>query len=616
MMWLKIACVMFITALACELGLLLLKQEYWTIAPIWPTVGVSLAAFRLFGARAWPPLVLGHCWALFRINPAELWILWLFPLIYPLEAWLAHSLCNWLRRFVPRTGDLSIRGMLCSGFVSPVAVALPMTFLLACLLYFPWQFAGVPPESSAGAVTFLKIWVLIFMSHTLSMVTIAPLLTSLLRGEVSKLGAIDRRGHPAGLVLALLGISLLTLAFGGLLPNNISDEALSMIPLPFLFVGAFWLNRVQTNVVCMVFCVLALYLTGLGGAPFGGGARMDNGHIEIAFYILFVILGVQTLSTAGSIHGRRLRQQNLAMESASMASWYWSRDGGFVWNHELADETLDEANSAALPDPARFLPEGGAIPDRWHVRFTEGGDALVVIWDVFGRVISRGVDESPEEIIGLIKDATQEVEAERMNLALDHQRALMKGLQESLNPHFLFNTLNVIRALVHIDVAKAERAVLALSHMLRITLRSSGRETIPLADEIANIQALLEIASIRFENRISHDIDVPGHLGMHEVPAMLLFNLVEDVVSNVIACREDEGFLRLSAKDIDECLRVVVEYAGDPAGSAAGVRPAINDARHRLNLIFGNGERLDIQHGPSDTRRLVITFPQSFYQPS
>src|SRR5690606_34026405 len=113
-------------------------------------------------------------------------------------------------------------------------------------------------------------------------------------------------------------------------------------------------------------------------------------------------------------------------------------------------------------------------------------------------VTSRGRDGNVLEAIGLLQDLSAVRKAEDALIALGHQRAILKSLQTRLNPHFLFNALNAIRALVYIDPNQASEAINTLSRLLRTNLRNVERPLIRLDEEIRLVSDLLSISSIRF----------------------------------------------------------------------------------------------------------------------
>jgi len=596
------------TALGCEIGLVFLHQGFWLVTPIWPPVGVALAAFLWIGNRALPWLVLGHCWILVRLDPTILWALWFIPLLYPLEGWLAARLSLQSNDVFKGRND-SLLHMLCKRFLCPAFAVLPCMAVMAALLYLAKYSGGTVPALDHTHATLPGLWATLSLSHLLGLITVGPLLSHLLRGEAGMITNLKDYGHPIGPVLALAAMVLLVLGFSGQLNPVLSPQAVVMLPVPLFFLAAIWLNGPQTLVLSTACCLTSLYLAGLGHGPYGQAAGLTYEHIELGLYNLMLVFGMQTLSTASSNHHRQIRHRNLVMEAAGMLPWRWTRSGGLVWEDGSIAAQDRHGKIPRLPSEACLLPKTAfdEMPDRWNQRINGAIDGAG-LWDVVGRVLLRDTDGNPGEVIGLVKDASADERARQAMLALQHQRALMHGLQARLNPHFLFNSLNLIHALVHTEKDKAARAVLNLAKLLRMTLESSEQATIPLAAEIESIRALMEIAVMRFEERLTHQIEVPETLRAIQVPAMLLFNLAENAITHGIANIEQGGHVRLDAKMKNDHLSVRIRNSGtlDP-GHKRGV--GLSDALQRLELIYRGRAALDLRQSEPGIVTCTLNLP-------
>src|SRR5690606_6119988 len=131
--------------------------------------------------------------------------------------------------------------------------------------------------------------------------------------------------------------------------------------------------------------------------------------------------------------------------------------------------------------------------------------------------------------------AVRAAEAEKWRLELAKRDAELGALRAQLNPHFLFNSLNSLRALIAEDPARAQHAVTALAALLRYTLRLSRSHTTPLADELDATRHFLELEAIRFEDRLRYGIDAAPDTLALQVPPMLVQTLVENAVKHGIA---------------------------------------------------------------------------------
>ena len=204
---------------------------------------------------------------------------------------------------------------------------------------------------------------------------------------------------------------------------------------------------------------------------------------------------------------------------------------------------------------------------------------------------------------GRLRAAEREALALRAALA----EAELATLRAQVNPHFLFNALNTVRALVREDPEAARRAVTRLSTLLRATLAAGPGEH-PLAAELDLARAYLDLEGLRFEERLAVEIDVPDAALGVAVPTLLLLTLVENAVKHGVAGRPEGGAVRVEARLADGTLRLRVENPPAPAGAAPdGTGTGLRTARERLALLHGAAARLDADVGAEAGRPAVVT---------
>ncbi len=125
------------------------------------------------------------------------------------------------------------------------------------------------------------------------------------------------------------------------------------------------------------------------------------------------------------------------------------------------------------------------------------------------------------------------VAAGSSDLRTAQEAMVAPGYQKAnLSSHFLFDTLNVIRALLYADPGKVDHATTSLAGLLRRSLRTAEVTLINLGDELEQIEVLLRLARLRYHDRLQTHIHVPDHLLGVAVPPMLLFNLVENAITH------------------------------------------------------------------------------------
>ena len=181
-------------------------------------------------------------------------------------------------------------------------------------------------------------------------------------------------------------------------------------------------------------------------------------------------------------------------------------------------------------------------------------------------------------------------------LARALQLAELRLLKSQLNPHFLFNALNTVRSLIADNPARAQDAVTRLAKTLRYTLTSPQDELVTLSQELEIVADYLELESMRFEDRLRIEQDVPDYAAGVQIPVMLLQTLVENAIKHGIAELPSGGLLRISAVVRDVTLIVEVENPRPPAPirTSAHEGVGLHNARDRLRLLFGERAALEL----------------------
>jgi sensor histidine kinase YesM len=186
--------------------------------------------------------------------------------------------------------------------------------------------------------------------------------------------------------------------------------------------------------------------------------------------------------------------------------------------------------------------------------------------------------------------------------------ARLSSLESRIHPHFLFNTLNSIAALIPEDPRQAEEIVQKLAALLRFSLDAGQRRLVPLAQEVRTVADYLEIEKARLGERLCYTLDVPEELGPAELPPLSLQTLVENAVKHAVAPRREGGRIRIGARRDDACL--VVEVADDGPGFGPADIPAghgLDNLQERLVALFGERGRLEVNGSAGMTLvRLVL----------
>jgi len=169
--------------------------------------------------------------------------------------------------------------------------------------------------------------------------------------------------------------------------------------------------------------------------------------------------------------------------------------------------------------------------------------------------------------------------------------AELRALRAQINPHFLFNTLNTIAALVRVRPEAAERVTEDLADLFRYSLAASDHPTVTLAEEIDSAQLYLNIEQARYGDDLTVEINVPDELARTPVPSLVLQPLVENAVKHGVRQRDGRGTVRVSATTDGNALMVHVSDTGPGFGSRD-----IEDVLGRGTGLTNVAERLRAYH--------------------
>jgi sensor histidine kinase YesM len=173
--------------------------------------------------------------------------------------------------------------------------------------------------------------------------------------------------------------------------------------------------------------------------------------------------------------------------------------------------------------------------------------------------------------------------------------ARLRSLEAQIHPHFLFNTLNSISALIAVNPARAEQIVGGLAALLRASLETSGRPLIPLQQEMSMVESYLDIERARFGDKLRGAIDVPTELASAKVPPMSVQSLVENAVKYGITPQNEGGEVVVRAAANNGNLRIEIRDTG-PGFNLSAVPPGhgLDNLVGRLHALFGERARLNV----------------------
>ncbi|MES2692369.1 MAG: histidine kinase [Verrucomicrobiota bacterium] len=221
-------------------------------------------------------------------------------------------------------------------------------------------------------------------------------------------------------------------------------------------------------------------------------------------------------------------------------------------------------------------------------------------------------------------DRTHRLELDRARLMASAKESELRALKSQINPHFIFNSLNSLRALIDENPARARQAVTQLANLLRYSLQSAQAETVAFEDELRVVNDYLALEQVRHEERLRVRLDIdPETLGL-AVPPLLLQTLVENAVKYGISTRPEGGEISITARCENGQLEIRVTNPGElptasvqaaaanRSGALAGggsTGLGLKNAAERLRVFFGERARLELRSASESRVIAEVSIP-------
>ena len=185
----------------------------------------------------------------------------------------------------------------------------------------------------------------------------------------------------------------------------------------------------------------------------------------------------------------------------------------------------------------------------------------------------------------------------------------LKTIKSHINPHFIFNALNSIRALVDENPGRARTAITELSNILRSSMQAEKTETTRLEKELSIVKDYLELEQIRFEDRLKVEYNIDEDTLDQQVPPMMLQTLVENAIKHGINKQVSGGIIRIHSVFTDDHLELIVENTGflnennNPDGFG------ITSTTSRLKLLYGSDASFQIKNVNGNIVQAKVILP-------
>lgn len=205
---------------------------------------------------------------------------------------------------------------------------------------------------------------------------------------------------------------------------------------------------------------------------------------------------------------------------------------------------------------------------------------------------------------------------ERIKMQASIESSEAKILKAQINPHFMFNALNSIRALIFEDPSKAQAGITQLSNILRSSLVADRKLTVPLKEEMRTVEDYLALEKIRYESRLQAVIDIDPETVNFEIPPAMLQTLVENAIKHGVQKDPKWGFIEIKSQFKDNYLLLTIRNTGklltkDTPSDHSGF--GLENTQRRLKLIYGDRASFRISQEDSDIVRAAIKIKTDTY---
>lgn len=577
--------------------------------PLCPLTGFALACLLRYSYVALPPLLIGTA-----LGPLLMHTSIYFALGEALGA-VAGATAGWLCLKSLRRSDFSlvyardVLQLIGIGGISASAVG---------ATFHAWL--GIGPEALALR-GHSYLWFALFLSSLASIIAFTPAVFFLLKKDFGMPTLQEKRVEIIFLYITMAVCIVLSVFF----PFDETPFGPIIQTLPYLALFGIALRAgLRPVAMATAFGLLGMFILfdAAGDLAPQRGTLMTMG----AFPVL-VLLGTSSCLLMGiqrdAITASQL-QTRLALAAADFCQWEWSRQGGLkfhstAWTKRIGLEgdnflPLQRWIETIHPDDntmfAQAITDGAkARLPGFNVRF-RSRDAQTGKWfwsKSVSIILKSDSDQQPLQAVGIVVDINSDVEAEELRLATAHDRAELEALRTQLNPHFLFNCLNSVRALVGKDPVRAREMITSLSALLRYLLKGHPDIFETVETEMGIVMKYLSIEQIRFGAKLVVETSVTAEALPGKVPSMIILTLVENAIKHGISKLEGEGLIRIEIAVADGLLGIRVINTGQLEAARKGI--GLENTRRRMKLFSGDTATFQIFSAVPNTVTAYLSLP-------
>lgn len=203
-------------------------------------------------------------------------------------------------------------------------------------------------------------------------------------------------------------------------------------------------------------------------------------------------------------------------------------------------------------------------------------------------------------------------QVDRLTLENTVKELEVKTIKSHINPHFIFNSLNSIRALVDENPERARKAITELSNILRSSLQVEKMETVPLHKELDIVKDYLALEQMRFEERLKVELKIDENTLEQPVPPMMLQTLVENAIKHGISKNINGGFVRICSDFKDNNHELIVQNSGQLNGKVNDNGFGIKSTQDRLRFLYHGKARFEIKNVNGNMVESKVIMPVEF----
>lgn len=210
-----------------------------------------------------------------------------------------------------------------------------------------------------------------------------------------------------------------------------------------------------------------------------------------------------------------------------------------------------------------------------------------------------------------VEDATK-TEVDKLKLESLVKELELKTIKNHINPHFIFNALNSIRALVDENPTRARTAITELSNLLRSSMQTDKAEITSLETELNIVKDYLALEHIRFEDRLKINYQIDEDTLDQPIPPMMLQTLVENAIKHGISKQKDGGIVTIKSNFIDDKYELIIQNTGTLSDDYIyNTGFGIESTKNRLALLFGKEASFSLKYIDNNIVEAKIIMPIS-----